>query len=187
MPRRWFELGPFTLFDVETTGMSPVADRIVEIAAVRIAPDGVQTRWQSLVNPGRPIPADVIRIHGITDAMVAGAPGFATVGRDFLALAKGSTLVAHNGRFDLAFLQESLQRDHLPLWQGPEGRTLDSIPIVKAAFPGLPSYSLQNLRHALGLGTGGEGPAHRAAADVEWTLEVFSMALQRLLDRQEGG
>lgn len=185
MSKRWFELGPFTIFDVETTGMSPVGDRIVEIAAVRISQDGIQERWQSLVNPGRTIPPDVIRIHHITDAMVADAPGFAEAGRDFLAFAEATSLVAHNGRFDLSFLQESLQRARLPLWQGPSCRTLDSIPIIKAAFPGLPSYSLQNLRHTLGLGCDAEGPAHRAAADIEWTLEVFAMALQRILDRQE--
>jgi len=185
MAKRWYELGPFTIFDVETTGTSPVHDRIVEIAAVRIAQTGEQERWQSLVRPGRRIPPDATRIHHITDEMVSGAPAFATVGRDFLAFVAGSTLVAHHGRFDLAFLQESLGREGLPLWSGPECRTLDSIPIIKAAYPGLPSYSLPALRQSFGLGTGEEGPAHRAFADVEWTLEVFAMALQRLLDRAE--
>lgn len=182
-PRRWFELGPFTVFDVETTGMSPREDRIVEIGAVRISQAGMHDRFQALVNPGRPIPPDLTAIHHITDAMVADAPDFARAGREFLDFAAGTTLVAHHARFDLAFLQEGLQREHLPLWQGPECRTLDSIPIIKAAFPGMSSYALQHLRFALGLGLGDEGPAHRASADVEWTLEVFAMAMQRLLDR----
>lgn len=184
--RRWFELGPFTIFDVETTGMSPARDRIVEIAAVRISQTGEQVRWQSLVNPERSIPPEVIRIHHITEAMVADAPDFASIGPALLAFAGGSTLVAHHGRFDLAFLQESLNRAGLPLWSGSECRTLDTIPIIKAAYPGLPSYSLQALRQQFGLGHDLDGPAHRAFADIEWTLEVFAMAMQRLLDRDGG-
>lgn len=177
--KQWHELGPFTIFDTETTGMSPKFDRIVEIAAVRIETDGMQSRYHSLVNPGRPIPPQVSRIHRITDEIVIDAPSFNQVGSEFLQFSDNSTLVAHNARFDLGFLQESLNRELLLLW---EGKTMDSIPIIKSAFPGLPSYSLQNLKSHFGLGTGLEGPAHRAFADVEWTLEIFQMAMQRLMD-----
>lgn len=177
--RKWHELGPFTVFDLETTGMSPKFDRIVEIAAVQVDTDGMQSRFHSLVNPECPIPYQVSQIHNITNDMVAEAPFFAQVGKDFLEFSGNSTLVAHNARFDLAFLQESLNRERLALWQG---KTMDSIPIIKSAFPGLPSYSLQNLRFHFGLGTGLEGPAHRAFADVEWTLEIFQMAMQGLIE-----
>lgn len=179
---KWHELGPFTIFDLETTGMSPKSDRIVEIAAVRIESDGSRTRFHSLVNPQRSIPYHVSRIHNITDEMVSAAPIFPQVGKEFLEFSDASTLVAHNARFDLAFLQESLNRERLMLWSG---KTMDSIPIIKSAFPGLPSYSLQNLRLHFGLGTGMEGPAHRAFADVEWTLEIFQMAMQGLIKAME--
>jgi DNA polymerase III subunit epsilon len=177
--RKWYELGPFTIFDTETTGMSPRFNRIVEIAAVRVDKNGTHSRFHSLVNPGCKIPLQVSRIHHITDKMVMNAPYFNQVGSEFITFSEGSTLVAHNARFDLGFLQESLNREKLSLWHE---KTLDSIPIIKSAFPGLPSYSLQNLRIHFGLGTGLEGPAHRAFSDVEWTLEIFQMAMQGLLD-----
>lgn len=180
--RKWHELGPFTIFDLETTGMSAVRDRIVEIAAVHVDVDGSHSRFHSLVNPGVGIPPNVTSVHGITNEMVADAPPFARVGREFLEFARSSTLVAHNARFDLAFLQESLFRHGLPVWRD---KTMDSIPLIKRAFPGLPSYSLQALRHRFGLGDG-FGQAHRAGADVEWTLEIFQMTMKTLLDTCEG-
>ena len=175
---KWHELGPFTVFDVETTGMSPVNDRIVEIAAIRVDFDGFHSRFHSLINPGIRIPDEVIRIHRISNAMVEKSPSFISVGKEFISFAGDSTLVAHNGRFDLSFLQESLFRHGIELWKG---KTMDSIAIIKHAYPGLPSYSLQNLQRHFSLGTE-DGQAHRAFTDVEWTLEIFRMSMQRLLD-----
>ena len=177
-PSKWHELGPFTVFDVETTGMSPVCDRIVEIAAIRVDIDGFHSRFHSLVNPGVRIPDEVIRIHRISNEMVDKSPSFISVGKEFMSFAADSTLVAHNGRFDLSFLQESLHRHGIELWMG---KTMDSIAIIKHAYPGLPSYSLQNLQRHFSLGTG-DGQAHRAFTDVEWTLEIFGMSMKRLLD-----
>ena len=179
---KWYKLGPFTIFDVETTGLSAKKNRIVEIAAIRIDQDGEQNRFQRLVNPECFIPRHAQAVHHISNEDVEGLPTFEVVGQEFLNFAAGSTLVAHNAKFDLAFLQESLMRYNLPLW---EGKTMDSIPIIKCAFPGLPSYSLQNLRSRFGLGTGFDGPAHRAFADVEWTIEIFAMAMQGIIDKQQ--
>ncbi len=177
-PSKWHELGPFTVFDVETTGMSPVDDRIVEIAAIRVDLDGVHSRFHSLVNPGVEIPESVIRIHRITNEMVETAPSFPEVGREFTSFAEKSVLIAHNGRFDLGFLQESLYRAGIQPWNG---KTMDSITIIKHAYPGLSSYSLQFLQRHFSLGTG-DGQAHRAFTDVEWTLEIFGMSMQKLLN-----
>jgi DNA polymerase III epsilon subunit family exonuclease len=177
IPNEWHRLGPFTVFDIETTGMSPVHNRIVEIAAIRVDIDGKQSRYQSLINPGCNISSRLTAIHGITDDMVKDSNTFTQVGYDFINFSEGSTLVAHNARFDLSFLQESLSRVGLRPWKG---KTMDTIPLIKRAYPGLPSYSLQNLRFNFGL-DGEIGPAHRAFADVEWTLEVFAMTMRRLL------
>ncbi|OGV52991.1 MAG: hypothetical protein A2X49_10805 [Lentisphaerae bacterium GWF2_52_8] len=172
-------MGPFTVFDLETTGLSPARDRIVEIAGIRVETDGSQKKFEALVNPRRPIPRQASQVHGITDEMVGDAPSFESVGREFLSFASGSTLVAHNARFDLGFLQESLFREGLGTW---EGKTLDSIRLMKQAYSGLPSYSLQELRRNFALDDTA-GPAHRAGADAAWTLEIFSLALQALLKR----
>lgn len=177
---KWIELGPFTIFDVETTGMSPTNDRIVEIAAIKVERDGTRTQFHSLVNPCRPIPTRATNVHRITNEMVRDQPSFQQVGGDFMNFVGSSTLVAHNGRFDLGFLQESLHREGLPLW---DGKTMDSIPLIKRAFPDLPSYSLGYLRERFALGQGDE-QAHRAFNDVEWTLEILGLALDALLRQQ---
>lgn len=170
----WHELGPFTIFDLETTGRSPVYHRIVELAALRIEKDGSITRYQSLINPGCLIPREATAVHHITDEMVQAAPHFAIVGREFLNFAEDSTLVAHNARFDLSFLQESLARTGLPLWKN---KTMDSLKLIRTTHPGLPSYSLQNLRARFRLDSDNTMQAHRAAADVEWTKQVLEIAL----------
>ncbi|MBE6365689.1 MAG: 3'-5' exonuclease [Lentisphaerae bacterium] len=171
---KYFELGPFTVFDVETTGMSPSRDRIIQIGAVRIDKDGYISRFNSFVNPGRKIPDSLVCVHHISDEMVASAPNFSQVGREFLTFANGSTLVAHNARFDLGFLQESLARTGLPLWKG---RTLDTLRLIKTTHPGLPSYKLQSLRAIFQLDSSDDMQAHRADADVEWTLQILEIAL----------
>ena len=176
---KWCELGPFTVFDFETTGMSPVCDRAVELAALRIGTDGSTRAFQSLINPRRSIPAAVTAIHHITDAMVSDAPSFYAVAKDFLDFAAGTTLVAHNARFDLGFLQEGLARCGLPLWRG---KTLDSLKLAKRCYPGLPSYKLQQLRCLLQLEDEcGNDQAHRAGADVYWTMQVLKLSLERAL------
>jgi len=176
--KSWYELGPFTVFDVETTGMSPARDRMVEIAAARIESDGHVTRWQTLINPGCQIPYMATRVHRITNEMVADAPSFSDAGFEFMDFARDSTLVAHNARFDLGFLQESLSRHGIELWKG---KTMDTIRLMKQAYAGLPSYSLQNLRQAFQLDDYEGQQAHRAAADVEWTIQILQLALTALM------
>ena len=176
---RWHELGPFTVFDVETTGLKPAVDRIVELAAVRMECDGTIRRFGSLINPGRRIPVGVIQIHHITDEMVADAPCFAAVGAEFIDFAAGSTLVAHNARFDLGFLHESLARNGMPLWRG---KTIDSVRLLRRTHPGLPSYRLQDLRRVFQLDDAEDACAHRAGSDVDWTMQLLGIALQRILE-----
>jgi len=182
---QWYELGPFTIFDLETTGMNPVSDRIVEIAALRIELTGQEVVFHHLIHPGRRIPPAVTRIHHITDEMVAAAPRFQEIAPDFLNLARGSTLVAHNARFDLGFLQESLCRHGLPLWNG---KTLDSLKLVRRMCPGLPSYSLQNLRRTLALDEAADDlAAHRAGDDVVWTMRLLKKLLTKALESEAAG
>ena len=183
MKQYWYEYGPFTVFDVETTGMSPVNDRIVELAAIRIDPDGSRSVFHSLIHPGMPIPMRVQRVHHISDTMVADAPCFAQIGNRFLTFARKSTLVAHNARFDLGFLQESLNRCGLQLWKG---NTLDTLRLMRQLYPQLASHKLQSLRETFALPEpeGTVKAAHRAGADVEWTVEILRIALESLMKQE---
>lgn len=158
--------------------MSPVNDRIVELAAVRIAKDGTLTHFSTLINPGRPIPARATAVHNINDEMVKDAPFFEDIAEDFHRFIAGSTLVAHNAIFDLAFIQESFFRGGFKLW---EGKTLNTVKIVKKTHPGLPNYKLQSLRHYFGLETTPGMNPHRAAADVEWTRQLLGILINALV------
>ena len=184
MAAPWMLTGPYTVFNVETTGMSPVHNRIIEIGAVRIEHDGSITRYETLIHPECSIPNQITRLTGISNEMVANAPTFAEMAEEFLQFINGSRLVAHNARFDLAFLMESLGRTPgIPLWQ--DG-AYDTLSLSKKAYPGLPSYSLKSLKQALQLGVETDGTAHRALYDAEITMELFQKVMQQLHDYGAG-
>ena len=100
----------YTVIDFETTGFSPQKhDRVVEVGVVYVDPDGtVGDRWGTLVNPERDMGA--IHVHGIRASDVHRAPTFAQIAPHLLRALAGRTLVAHNARFDVAFLEHELQR-----------------------------------------------------------------------------
>ena len=103
---------PFVVFDTETTGLEPAKDEVVQIGAVRLLNSRFVSgeTYDTLVHPGRAIPAASSRIHGITDDMVRCAPAPCEAISDFHDLARGETLVAHNAPLDLAFLARHAER-----------------------------------------------------------------------------
>ena len=158
--------------------MSPVNDRIVELAAVRIDTDGALSHFSTLINPGRSIPVRATAVHHISNDMVKNAPFFEDIAEEFHQFIAGSKLVAHNAHFDLSFIQESFYRGGFPVW---EGKTLDTLKVVKKTHPGLPHYNLQYLRHWFGLETAPGMNPHRAAADVEWTRQLLGYLIPALI------
>jgi len=100
------------MLDTETTGLSPArGDRMVEIGCVEVTRRSIRRDkiFHHLINPGRPIPEEVVRIHGISDTDVADKPSFAEVADTFLEFIEGATLVIHNAAFDLGFIMHELQ------------------------------------------------------------------------------
>ncbi|MBI6547045.1 MAG: 3'-5' exoribonuclease [Cyanobacteria bacterium NC_groundwater_1444_Ag_S-0.65um_54_12] len=160
----------FVAFDTETTGISALSCKIVEIAAVKFGSDGkVVGTFEQLVNPECLIPANVIRIHGITNEMVREQPAMNEVIPRFLAFlgASNTILLAHNARFDIAFLGNALaQHGYSP----PEHLVLDTVPLARACWPGLSSYNLETIGRSLKLI---EATEHRALADAWLLKEVF--------------
>ncbi|HVP07046.1 MAG TPA: exonuclease domain-containing protein [Candidatus Acidoferrum sp.] len=159
-------------FDTETTGLFAPSNRLVEIAGMkfRLNDPLVQT-FQSLINPERPIPEDVIQIHGITDAVVANAETAGPVLATFLAFCgEESILVAHNALFDLSFLYCELQRVGLPM---PTNRVIDTVDLYKRLYPDLGSYSLQSLIERFKLA---DSQKHRALADAECVMRLLRRA-----------
>ncbi|MFN3477055.1 MAG: exonuclease domain-containing protein, partial [Candidatus Methylomirabilales bacterium] len=161
-------------FDLETTGLHAVADRVVEIGAIKFQGDQVFQTLEVLVDPGIPIPPEATAVHGITDVMVRGAPGVAEVLPGFLRFLEGSVPVAYNAPFDMAFLGYDLARAGLPL---PPNPFLDACLLTRMLFPGFPTYSLLSLAAFLGLEV---HPHHRALADARACMAVFLRCLNRL-------
>ena len=160
-------------FDTETTGLWAATNRIVEIAAVKFSFGNEQTEvFQSLVNPQRPMPADVIDVHGITDEMVKDAPTIEPILEEFMRfVGEDSILVAHNAPFDISFVGAELQRTGLTFGSN---MILDTVDIYRRYFPGLPSYSLLGLVRHFGLA---QTQQHRALADAEFVRQLVLNAV----------
>jgi DNA polymerase III epsilon subunit family exonuclease len=153
--------------DTETTGMSPVeGHRLVEVARVAIVDGALGEEWSTLLNPGRPIPADATRVHGITDAMVASAPRAAEAGRSLRAACADWPLVFHNAAFDLPFLLQFFREAGAPALLNP---IVDTLGLARGLFgPG--SKSLGALAAKLNLPA---ETAHRALGDTRTTARLF--------------
>lgn len=157
--------------DFETTGLSPErGDRAIEVAVVRGRYGELPRRWSTLLDPERPV--DATEIHGITDEMVRGQPRFVEMAPTLSRMLRGAVLVAHNARFDLAFLEMEYAR--AGLWV-PEGPVFDTLGLSRRVLA-LPSHRLAALCEYLGIG---RGRAHRALDDAEATWEMAWQLLER--------
>lgn len=163
----------FIAFDTETTGLNAAFHRIVEIGAVRfrLSDDDFQ-KFSTLVNPDRPMPPEVIPIHGITGQMVADAPLAETALAQFAEFCgDDAILLAHNAPFDLSFLACESDRTGIPI---PPLPVLDTVAIARVFFPGLVSYSLELLTRTLELAPSQE---HRALADALLVRTLFQTGM----------
>jgi DNA polymerase-3 subunit epsilon len=161
--------------DLETTGLIPGVDRIVEIGAVAFRRDGaVEETWSELVDPGIPMPADAGRVNGITDEMLRSAPTIDGSLPRFLDFLGESCPVAHNASFDAGFLAADVASLGLA---GSSAPFIDTRRLARIAFPCQPSYSLDSLRQSLRLP---RGIAHRALADAESCRLLLLACLERI-------
>jgi DNA polymerase-3 subunit epsilon len=158
----------FVVVDLETTGGSPVDAAITEIGAVSYRAGERLGSFQTLVDPGQPIPPYVAHLTGIDDRLVAGAPPIEAVLPSFLEFARGSVFVAHNARFDLSFLNASLERSDREPIPGPPVCTAKLA--RRIVWPDVPNVRLATLARYFRTRT---EPVHRALADAEACAEVL--------------
>ena len=169
----------FAVVDVETTGMRAGAtDRITEIAVVVVHGSRREVVFDSLINPGRPIPPAICAITRITNDMVRDAPDFADVADHVLAALSGRVFVAHNARFDWGFVSAELRRARDIALDGPQ---LCTVRLARRLVKGVRSCGLDNLTQHFGF----DNPArHRAAGDALVTADLLQHLLR--LARAEG-
>jgi DNA polymerase III epsilon subunit len=162
------------VFDVETTGLSPIGgDRIVEIAAAKMKNGHIIDSFESFVNPERDIPAEATRIHNITDEMVAQAPGRREILPKIIEFIGGACLVGHNIKFDLDFLCYELSLIGRRIHDGTPA--IDTIKMAKRLLPQLSTYRLGNLAQYFGANV---QETHRALSDVKLTVMVTTRLLE---------
>ena len=166
----------FVVVDLETTGGSAENDAITEIGAVKVRGGEVVGEFQTLVNPGAPIPAFIALLTGITDAMVATSPRIEQALPAFLEFARGSVLVAHNAGFDVTFLKSAAARCALG-WPGFD--VVDTVKVARHVVTRdeAPNHKLATLARLFQAST---TPTHRALDDARATVDVLHAMLARL-------
>ena len=166
----------YAIVDIETTGGNATTGSITEIAIVITDGKTVLHRYETLVNPMRPIPSFIQNLTGITDEMVADAPVFSEVAEVVYELLCDKVFVAHNVNFDYSFVAHQLSQQGYRLQLGK----LCTVRLSRKIFAGLPSYSLGNLCRSLGIKISNR---HRASGDAFATTALFSMLLENDLEK----
>lgn len=151
--------------DVETTGISPEKERIIEIGAFRVE---TEEMFRTFVQPGRPLPEKITELTGITEEMLAGAPEEQEAMQELLAFLAGDTvLLGHNIAFDHSFLVQAIRRCGL---EEPQFYGIDTLKLARVLCPELPNKKLETVVAHFGLTN---ERAHRAFEDARVTAEVY--------------
>ncbi len=165
---------PFAVVDIETTGLSARrGDRITEICVIRVKNKREENCFQTLLNPERPIPYEVLAISGITDEMVKDAPVFAEVVNEFLPLFQEAVIVCHNASFDMGFINGQLKNIGLPAMNTPK---LDTLVLARKYF-NFQGNSLSKIANQLDIKCEN---VHRAESDVRTTIAILNYFIEKL-------
>ncbi len=163
----------FVVFDIETTGLSAATNKITEIGAVITKNGEILAKFNSFVNPGVPIPENIVELTGITDEMVADAPPVEKVLVDFFDFIGDRMLVAHNAAFDTGFIRQAAETAGMKF----ENPYLDTVAMSRYMNPDLRNHKLDTLAKHYQLG---DFNHHRASDDAEMLAAIFTCMINRL-------
>ncbi len=167
----------FIVFDVETTGLSAVTEKLIEICAVRVKNLEIVDTFDTFVDPERPIPSKIIDLTSISDVTVKGAPKEREAIKQFLEFCGDAPcFVAHNASFDMSFIRAACERNGIKF----ERPYLDTVAFSRSMLPGISKYTLDSVAKNLGLG---DFHHHRALDDATVNANIFIILCRRLLDR----
>lgn len=157
----------FVVVDVETTGLSPHSDDIIEIAAIKFQSGIEVERFHSLINPGIPLSPRIVGLTGITDNMLSDSPTIENILLKFLEFLGEQHLVAHNAKFDTDFIESSARRY---LGITVDIAYIDTLGLCRRCFPSFQNHKLATVAKNLNIQ---ERATHRAMADAVVTAKVF--------------
>ena len=166
----------YVVFDIETTGFSPLVNKIIEIGAVKVEKGNITERFSTFVNPEVPIPFHIENLTGIKDDMVITAPVIAEVMPEFLAFCDGAVMVAHNADFDMSFIKYNCDRLSIPY----DFTIADTVAMARMLLPNLNRFKLDTVARALNISLENH---HRAIDDAACTAEIFEKFVKMLADR----
>ena len=176
MPRGQSLDDTFVVFDIETTGLSKETESITEIGAVKVVDGKIIDRFSTFVNPERPIPAEITKLTGITNEMVADAPVITEILPKFLEFCQDAVLVAHNANFDTGFIRLNAERK---CGIEVKNTVLDTLELSRALLPELKKHKLDIICEQLGVSLEGH---HRAVNDAEAPAEVLLKFIDMLVE-----
>jgi DNA polymerase III subunit epsilon len=169
-------------FDCETTGLSPLVSGLIELAGIKIYPDGNYFFFDHLIAPQTPITKESMAIHGITPEMVATSPTSNVVLKDFFHFCEELPLIAHNAAFDAGFILYEGHTHQLPI---PQLNVYCTLKLFKAIHHRQPSYKLQTLAETL---NSPYREYHRALSDtlnLYWVMTTLYQQRTRSLEMEE--
>lgn len=129
----------YVVFDVETTGLSAVYNKLIQVAASKMHKGNVIEQFDEFIDPGHPLSEFTTQLTGITDDMVRGSKPLEQVLKEFQAFCQGSILVAHNATFDVGFMNMNYQRHHLPVIKQP---VIDTLEFARNLYPEFKRHGL---------------------------------------------
>lgn len=167
----------YVCIDLETTGLNPKTDKIIEIGVVRVADNRVVEEWETFVNPGRMIGERITELTGIRDEQLEPAPVIAEVLPKLLEVVGDSVLLGHSVLFDYSFVKKAAVNQKLSF----EKEGIDTLKIARKYLADLESRSLSSLCKYYGI----SHSAHRALHDARATVELYGKLAEQFYDKEE--
>lgn len=168
----------FVVVDIETTGLNPATERIIEIGAVRVRENQIEETFDVLVNPGRALSSFIVELTGITDEMLAEAADTKTALSQFMEFAGEDVLLGHHISFDYSFLKKNI----VNAGGSFERLGIDTLKIARAVLPDLEKRSLEYLCEYYNIHN---AHAHRACDDAQATAELYLRLKEEFYGKSE--
>lgn len=175
-PRGQSLLDSYVVFDLETTGLSPNAHKIIEIGAVKVINGKIVDRFSKFVNPKVPAPFAIEELTKIRDDMLVNEPEIAQILPEFMEFCEGSIMVAHNAEFDMGFIRKNCE----DLGLACKFTVVDTVAMARYLLPSLNRFKLDTVAKELHISLENH---HRAVDDAECTAEIFVKFIQMLTER----